>query len=143
MARRPKRYGALAKTLDVEWCRGIRSDGTYCHANSNHSMGDVTDGGVVHWADRRMEWPGLVRFLKLVVISRDPTLAKEVPWRRIYRLNMALKEVEREAHTRVPARYLRADRAFVRASVASLSNDVPMRREAFDWSRREAGKTWD
>ena len=141
--RRPRKYGALAEMLHVEHCRGMRRDGTYCHAQVSHASGEVTDDGVIHWADRRMEWPGLVRFLKLVAISRDPTLAKEVPWRRVYRLNMALKEVEQEAHTRIPARYLRADRAFVKASVASLSNDVPLRKEAFDWSRREAGKTWD
>jgi hypothetical protein len=129
--------------LDAEHCRGMRRDGTYCHEMVDHRVGDVTPDGVIHWTDRPMRWPGLVRFLKMVAISRDPTLAKEVPWRRVYRLNMALKGIEKEAHTRIPARHLRADRVFVRASVAPLSNDVPMRKEAFDWSRREAGKTWD
>lgn len=138
--RRPKTFAGLAERLDIEYCRGIR-DGFYCHENVDHHIGTVGPDGVIHWADRRMRWPGLVRFMKLVVISRDPTLATEVPWRRVYRIAMGLKEVERQANARIPARFLRADRLFVRASVASLGNDVPLRRKAFEWSRREGGRS--
>lgn len=141
--RRPKKYGALAEMLGVEHCRGLRKDGTYCHDSGYHLAGDVTPDGTIHWTDRVMAWSGLVRFLKLVAISRDPSLQAMAPWLRVYSLNMALKGIQREAHTRIPARYLRADRAFVRASVAGLPPDTPMRKQAFDWSRREAGKTWD
>jgi len=140
--RRPNKYGALAQMLDVEHCRGIREDGTYCTAYAGHATGDVTKDGVVHWADRRMEIGGLVRFLRLVAISRDPSLLALEPWQRTYRMNMILKEVQREAHTRIPARYLRADRAFVRASLANVPVGAPMRQEAYDWSRREAGRSW-
>jgi hypothetical protein len=143
MDRRPKTYGALADRLGVEHCRGMRRDGTYCYQSADHRVGDVTPDGVIHWADRRMEWPGLVRFLKLVAISRNPKTVTFKPWQRVYLLNMHLKGVQQEASTRIPTKYLRADRAFVRASVASLSNDVPLRKKAFDWSRREAGSTWD
>lgn len=141
MTRRPTTYGALADLLEVEHCRGMSRSGFYCSEDADHQVGAVSPDGVIHWADRRMHWEGLVRFLKLVAISRDPTLAKEVPWRRVYRINMALKGIAREAHTHIPARYLRVDRLYVRASVASLGNDVPLRREAYNWSRREAGRS--
>lgn len=142
MDRRPKKYGALAEMLGVEYCRGIRRDGTYCSAYANHALGSVTNDGVVHWADRIMRWNGLVHFLKLVVIARDPDIMQAEPWRRVYLTNMALKKVAKEAHTRIPGRYLRADKAFVRASVANVGNDVPLRREAYEWSRKESGQTW-
>ena len=144
MGRRPKTYGALADRLEVEHCRGLRRDGTYCQEFADHRAGDVTPDGVVHWADRRMEWPGLVRFLKLVVISRNPKTVTFKPWVRVYLLNMHLKEVSKDAKVHIPFQYLEADRAFVRASVTTLSNDVPMRREAFKWSTRKTRKKiWD
>ena len=140
MPRRPKTYWGIAEMVGAEYCRGIR-DGFYCTEQADHQVGAVSPDGIIHWADRRMSWPGLVHFLKLVAISRDPSIASDVPWRRVYRINMGLKQAARDAHTHIPARFIRPDRLFVRASVASLGNDVPMRREAYEWSRREAGRS--
>lgn len=134
MDRRPKDYGALAEMLGAERC-------TYCHRYDHH-RGGIEDG-TIHWADRVMRWSGLVRFLKLVAISRDPSIGKwPLAWQRIYALNMALKEVAKEAHTRIPGRFLRADKAFVRASLSKTNPDSQLAHKAYEWSRKEAGQTW-
>jgi hypothetical protein len=133
----------MAQALDVEHCRGITPSGHYCPIPSgDHMQGVVTKDGVVHWLERRVEFSGIVRFLRLVAQSRHPDINDEIPWRRVYRLCKTATEMSPTIHTRIPARYFRKDRAFVKASVASLTNDVPMRKEAFDWARREGGQTW-
>lgn len=132
-------YPDMAKALDILRCRGITSSGHYC-MGFDHSTGEA-ERGRIHWADRRSSWPGVVRFLKLAAVARDPSLNEDQPWRRVYRIDMALVDMSKEVHVRVPARYLVMDRAFVRASVATIPNSEPLRRRAFHWSRRTGGKT--
>lgn len=135
-SRRPKDYVTLSKMLGVTLCQ-------HCQ-NEDHYLGNVGVEGTVHWADRTMRWPGLVRFLKLVAISRNPDLRLVVPtWHRTYALNVALQGVAKDAHTRIPSRYLRAERTYVKAALAGRVGNDPVRKRAYDWSRRESGQKWD
>lgn len=129
---RPRSYRELVTSLGLEYCRGILR-GSYCHRD--HRVGSA-EPGVVHYDDHRVTWPGLVRVLKLCVMAGDQTLQQEPPWRRVYLINQQVNGLAARSHLRIPARYREFDRAFVRAGVANISNDTPLRREAFDWARR-------
>jgi hypothetical protein len=121
-------YRELVRSLDLGYC-----DGAHCPAD--HEVGDAY-GGVVHFADRRASWPGIHRVLKLAAQAKDPSVLGEAPWKRVYLLNVRARELGHQVGIRVPARFTRFDRAFVRAGVAGLTNDVPLRKSAFDWARR-------
>lgn len=131
-------YDAMAEALGVTRCRGIESTRRYC-PQDHGGPGTVTNDGVVHFSHRPYgptRRADTLAFLKLVARSQEPNLDEDVPWRRIYRLNMKVRFLARFLRIPDPARPARQDRAFVRASVASLPNSEPLRKQAYDWARR-------
>jgi hypothetical protein len=135
MASRRLTYPDMAATLGITYCRGITPTGHYC--NLRHDLNGSTDGETIHFTDRPVTKVDTLAFLKLVAKVRDPDLEQEsVPWRRVYRLDRLVRVAGAELGIRLPRRLFRADRAFVLAGVAGLGNDVPMRKQAFDWARR-------
>lgn len=127
-------YGEMAAALGVTLCRGRLATGHYC-GQEHKGPGSVTDN-TVHFRRERVSSVSTYAFLRLVARAKDPSIDQDVPWRRVYRLNMAARQHARIAGVRIPVRTTMADRAFVLASVATVSNDVPMRRQAYDWARR-------
>jgi hypothetical protein len=134
-------YGSLIRDLGLTPCHGIGPTGHYCGlTRDQHIMGGVdrSDTTVIHWLDVPLgKWPDVKRFLVVCARALDPTLMDNDPvWRQVYRGNVAARAVGRRLGIRVPARYLKFDRMVVLSGVAGLSNDVPFRKQAFDWSRR-------
>jgi hypothetical protein len=126
MSRRP--YDEMARELGLDLCRGCPD---YDHA------GGEAGAGRVHYDALTSSWPATKRFLKLCAYARDPALRDTGPlWAHVYLTNMASREIGRRLGIRVPSRYLTLDRIVVLAGVAGLSNDVPMRKQAYDWARR-------
>ena len=82
-------------------------------------------------------WPATKVFLKLCARALDPDLDDVEPfWLYVYRLNLATRDIGKRLHLRVPRQYQKLDRFAVLAGVAGVSNDVPYRKQAFDWARR-------
>ena len=132
---RHRTYGQLVRELDLDYCRGIDRNGFYC--DLDHVTGSYTPG-TVHLADTPTTWPGIHRALKLAALAVTPAIDEQTPWRRVYLLNIAARIMGKSAHVRVPARHLRFDRRFVLAGVAGIPNSEPMRRDAFNWARKDA-----
>lgn len=129
----------MAQQLGVAYCGGITSTGHYCPLEDPYTVPHVNGlakDGVVHFYDRPVRKVSTYTFLKLVAKVRDPSLADDVPWRRIYRMDKLTRQAANELGIRLPRRLFATDRAFVLAGVAGISNDVPMRKQAFDWARR-------
>lgn len=124
-----KSHASIASALGLSLCVG----GNSCRLD--HQVG-AAELGLIHYAGRRRSWPDTHRVLKLCALAIDPSINEDVPWRRVYRLNIAARTHGRNAGVRVPARTLAFDRAFVKAGVAGIGNDVPLRKEAYDWARR-------
>ena len=122
-----KSYASIVAALGLDLCRDP--------CRFDHQVG-AAEPGRIHYAGRRGSWPDTHRVLKLCALATDPSINEDIPWRRVYRLNIAARAAGRVAGVRVPARVLAFDRAFVKAGVASLANDVPLRKEAYDWARR-------
>jgi hypothetical protein len=121
-------YEEMARELGLDYCDRCRL--------FNHTMGEA-QVGIVHLNDVRFSWPGAKAFLRLCAIALDPSLRDVEPfWLYLYRLNIAARDVGLRVHLKVPRRFFELDRAFVLAGVAGLTNEVPMRRQAFDWARR-------
>ena len=128
-------YDDMARTLGIDWCDGRSSD---CH------MRHVLEGSVshltattIHITDRTPSKSNTLAFLKLVARAEDPGLDVDpAPWRRVYLINVRVRSLARMLHIGNPAHPARMDRAFVLASVAGISNEVPMRKKAYDWARR-------
>jgi len=125
---------AITRELGVPYCWGI-SRGFYCPQN-HRQQGTVTPDGIVHLHDHVVTKTNLVTLLKLVTRAQDPTLNDDVPWRRVYRTSVGVRALAYRLRTRIPREAWAADRSFVRASCAGLSNDVPLRKQAYDWARR-------
>lgn len=138
MTRTKHSYAEMAQALGIRWCRGISPTGRYCHEQHGQSVGAITEG-CVHLRDRN-PGPSLqttVVFLTLAARVLDPSIdAETVPWRRAYRLAVARREAARKVGVRLPRRIFDFERAFVLAGTAGLSNDVPLRKQAYDWARR-------
>jgi hypothetical protein len=125
----------MADELGLEFCGGVRKTGHYC--TLDHSRWGASEPGRVHMADVRVTKAGLARFLGLAAIALDPSLNDEVPWRRVYLRTVRSRYLAQQLHVRVPGReHYDFDRSFVLASVASLPNSEPLRKQAFDWARR-------
>lgn len=125
----------MARELGLAYCRGILPTGHYCPRS--HRLNGEAAGGTIHFADRQVTKTNTLAFLKLAAMIVDPALADEpVPWRRVYLLNRLVRELGARLRLRIPTRLTKADKAFVLASIAGLSNEVPMRKQAFDWARR-------
>lgn len=122
----------LAREAGIDYCRGITPTGHMCH-REHHLNGEAVDG-TIHLEDRRANRVNSHAFLRLAAIALDPTLKEDVPWRRVYRLDQSMRQIARAID--VPYKSSQMDRAFVLAGVAGLSNDVPLRKQAFDWARR-------
>jgi hypothetical protein len=88
--------------------------------------------------DHPVNWANTKNFLKLCAVVRDPSLndPTQPVWVRVYRTVVAARKVGDELRVRVPRRFWKLDRYIVLAGVAGLSNEVPLRRQAFDWARR-------
>jgi len=109
-----------------------------CHLTTLvHANGRVT-GQTIHFPGRSINRVDNKRFLKLATIALDPTLAdpNETLWRNIYRTSVAMRGVARTLHIRIPRSDMSLSRAVVLAGVAGLTNDVPLRKQAYDWARR-------
>jgi hypothetical protein len=126
-------YDEMAEALGVTRCRGRTPSGHRCH-EQHDKEGSITDD-IIHFSERPYQRPDTLAFLKLVARSQEPSIDADEPWRRVYRLNLKVRFLARFLHIRNPAGPARADRAFVLAGVAPLSNDVPLRKQAFDWAR--------
>lgn len=129
-------FQQMAGRLDVPWCGGLMPSGFYCRAD-HRDVGSISDG-IVHLAEPTLvDRRDALAFLRLAVQVLDPTINDDIPWRRVYRLYRGVWHAADVFHLRFAGRrYWGADKAFVLAGVAGLSNDVPMRRQAFDWARR-------
>jgi hypothetical protein len=136
-----KTYEEMARELDIRWCPGTvigypcpmehRLNGSVTHDRGPDAP------GTVHWREASSNPADQLAFLKLAAMALDPTLADEAtPWRRVYRLCMLARATGARLHIKVPARLWAGDKAFVLAGVAGLPNDVPQRKQAFDWARR-------
>lgn len=129
-------YRGMAEHLGVEYCGGLRPTGHYCHAG-NHKLNGFVTPGTVHLAE-----PALVDrrdaflFLRLAAQALDPSINDDIPWRRTFRLYRAIRDAAARFHIRFQPRYWSFDKAFVLAGVAGLTNEVPMRRQAYNWARR-------
>ena len=130
-------YDEMAEALGVTRCRGRTPSGHYCHEQHDKegSISHGPDGPVIHFGERTYKRANTLAFLKLVARSQEPSIDADEPWRRVYRLNLKVRFLARFLRIRNPAGPARADRAFVLAGVAPLSNDVPLRKQAFDWAR--------
>ena len=129
-------YGGLIRELGLTPCHGIGPTGHYC--NLNHNFGAV-EPGMVHIIDGPLgRWTDKKKFLLLCAraMGRVHPGWNEPDWQSVYSANMAAREIGLRLHIRVPARYHRLDKAMVLAGVAGISNDVPLRKQAFDWARR-------
>ena len=124
----------MAAELGIEYCGGINKRGSYCHAG-DHRTGFVVDE-VIHFADRPVTKASTYTFLKLVARPRVPDADVMEPWRRVYAIDYWARLAGETLRIRLPAKYWAADKAFVLAGVAGLSNKVPTRKQAFDWARR-------
>lgn len=129
-------YDEMAAALGVTRCRGRTATGHYC-TEEHEKEGSVTyQDSTIHFSDRPKRRVNTHAFLRLVARVQEPSIDKDVPWRRVYRLNMAERRLASFLSIPNPNHPASADRAFVLASVAGLKNDVPMRKKAFDWARR-------
>lgn len=121
-------YEEMARDLGLDYCDRCR---LFDHAEGEAQV------GIVHLDDARFSWPTTKRFLRLCAFALDPSLREEEPfWLYLYRLNIAARDVGLRVNLKVPRRFFELDRAFVLAGVAGLTNEVPMRKQAFDWARR-------
>ena len=135
-ARLTRATGSLIRALGLTPCHGIGPTGHYCHLD--HHAGEVSPG-MVHIVDRPLtRWPDIQRFLMLCAraMGRVQPGWDEPVWQSVYSANMASREIGARLHIRVPAHYHRLDKAMVLAGVAGISNDAPLRKQAFDWARR-------
>jgi len=137
-------YQAMAAALNVTLCRGRTPSGHYCQ-EQHDKEGSITNhpspkGAVIHFSDRphhpKSANANTLAFLKLVARVQEPSIDMDEPWRRVYRLNQKVRFLARFLKIPNPATPAHADKAFVLASVASLNNDVPMRKQAYNWARR-------
>ena len=130
-------YGGLIRELGLTPCHGIGPTGHYCHRN--HNIGEV-ENGIVHMIDAPLgRWTDIKRFLLLCARAKDSTLwasYDEPVWLKVYRGHIAARAVGKRLRIRVPVEYYVFDKLLVLSGTTSLSNDVPLRKQAFDWARR-------
>jgi len=147
-------YGGLIRELGLTPCHGIMPTGHYCGLGLyEHERGEWTFTGsgltIIHIKDGPIDvgyahWADMKQFLLLCARAIDYTLGPsydgpsydEPVWRKVYRGNVAARIVGRRLHIRVPATYYAFDKLLVLSGTAGLSNDVLLRKQAFDWARR-------
>jgi len=129
-------YPEMAERLGVKYCRGMLPTGHYCHAGEHRLNGFVTTSTVHLTEPSSIDRRDALVFLRLAAQVLEPSINDDIPWRRVYRLYRAIQAAASLFHMRYPPRYWSADKAFVLAGVAGLSNEVPMRKQAYNWARR-------
>jgi len=138
-------YDTMAHKLDVIWCDGSGGDCYMRHVlegSISRKYISTKQLPVIHFSDRPITKANVAAFLKLVARGEDPSIDEDTAlWRRVYVLNIRVRELARTLHIGNPAHPARMDRAYVLASVAGISNEVPMRKQAFDWARRGPKRT--
>lgn len=125
----------MAQGLGIKLCTGMLPTGRKCHFN--HLVGSVHEG-TLHFYSRVMGKADTLAFLRAASSLLDPSLRDDPPWLRVYRQNMAFRAMSKKLGIRPPDPA--TDKKFVLASVVDMSNEVPMRRQAFDWARRHGGR---
>jgi len=102
-----------------------------------HAIGRVT-GTTIHFPNMTVSRASNKRYLKLAAMALDPTLTdpREPLWRHIYRTSIAMRGVARALHILIPRSDMALSRAVVLAGVAGQTNEVPLRKQAYDWARR-------
>jgi hypothetical protein len=130
-------YGGLIRELGLTPCHGIGPTGHYC--NLDHNAG-ASDPGMVHIVDGPLgRWTDIKRFLLLCARAKDSTLwasYDEPVWLKVYRGHVAARAVGKRLHIRVPTAYYVFDKLLVLSGTTGLSDDIPLRKQAFNWSRR-------
>jgi hypothetical protein len=134
-------YREMAEVLGVSHCGGITAQGSYCRLGDHHLAGFTTEGTVHLHEPTRVDRRDALAFFKLAAGVLDPTLNDDVPWRRVYRRYVAVQNAAARFHMRYEPRHWKADKAFVLAGTAGLSNEVPLRKQAYDWARRTGRST--
>ncbi len=142
-------YGGLIRELGLTPCHGITPTGHSCSLTQyEHSRGTWSRTGngldIVHVLDEPIgvgyaRWGNMKRFLLICAQALDYSLNPDIPepvWRKVYRGNVAARAVGKRLHIRVPAYYYVFDKLLVLSGTANLANDVPFRKEAYDWARR-------
>ena len=129
-----KTFQQIATELGVPYCGGINK-GFRCH--EQHDLNGSLANGTIHLTDRNgYRDSTTASLLSMAARIRDPSLDDDLPWRRVYRVSIAARVLAAEIHVRLPRGIWDFNRAFVKAGVAGLSNDVPLRKQAFNWARR-------
>lgn len=119
--------------LGINVCRGINPrTGAYCQID--HDRGELADG-LVHWRDRRMTRASLRLFL-LVCSGTNPIVAGSTGWSRTYLANRWVIWAAGQLGYKLPKHLSDTDRARVKAQLASVPTDAPLRKEAMRWSTR-------
>lgn len=129
----------MLRELGLTPCHGILPTGHYCGISSAMHITGTTTGRIVHCTDDEVDsWPDIKAFTRFAARALDPSLNDMAQpfWRRLYRENMAAREVGHRLHIRVPRRYLVMERLTVLAGVSGLPNNIPLRKQAYDWARR-------
>lgn len=129
-------YREMAETLGISYCRGVQPGGQYCQAGDHRQQGFATPGEVHLREPVKVDRRDALTFLKLAAVALDPTINDDIPWRRVFRRYRAVQDAAARFHMRFHRRNWDTDKAFVLAGTAGLSNEVPMRKQAFDWARR-------
>jgi hypothetical protein len=129
-----KTFQQIAIELGVPYCGGINK-GFRCYLE--HDLNGSLVDGTIHLTDRNgYRASTTAALLSMAARIRDPSLDADLPWRRVYRVSIAARGLAAEIHVRLPREVWDFNRAFVKAGVAGLSNDVPLRKQAYDWARR-------
>ncbi len=125
--------GRAAAAAGVGYCRGI-VNGAYCYAG-DHQKGFVTDDGTVHFNRQRITHATLRKFCLLA--AEAETGGMDYPdWGVRYLHCSSAERIAREKlHVRIPSRSWTLDRWKVRAQLAHVPTDHPLRAEALAWSR--------
>jgi hypothetical protein len=124
-------YTDLTLSLGLMPCRA-------CDLGIAIHAGGRTTGTTIHFLDKNINRIDNKRYLKLAAMALDPTLTdpREPLWRHIYRTSIAMRGVARTLHILNPRSDMALSRAVVLAGVAGLTNEVPLRKQAYDWARR-------
>lgn len=139
-------YARIAEQLAVPLCTGIWK-GMYDTEVFDHEAGQISPSRVIHWRERRVQYPGLRRFLVLVARWEDamggyrernaPLHAPDWLATYLYDKRAALI-AQNTLRIRIPAVCADLDRALVRAQLHSVPMGTPYREEAMKWAAKLA-----
>lgn len=130
-------YASIAAELGIVLCPG---DGTVFAdeqewTGPDHERG-AWDLGIVHWRDRKATPRGLYKFLKLSAAAKGMNFVGQPDWARSYLIHRAMTALARQARVKLPADLSTLERRRVKAMLIDVPPSTPLRKEAFQWSRR-------